>query len=63
MDDKQFSELSEKIDTIIKLLASSLVQGKNLTQQALVLSAIGLERKEIAVILDKDADLISATLY
>lgn len=63
MNDKQFAELSKKMDTVIKLLASNLVQGKNLTQQAVLLSAMGLERKDIALILDKDPALISQSLY
>jgi len=63
MDARQFAELSKKMDIVIKLLASNVVQGKNLTQQAAMLSAIGLEIKDIALILDKDPHLISQTLY
>jgi hypothetical protein len=63
MEDEQFTELSKKLDMIIRLLASNLLQGKNLTRQAVLLSEIGLERKEIALILNKHPDLIRATLY
>ena len=34
-----------------------------MTEQATILSSIGLERKNIAEILGKDPDLISQTLY
>ncbi len=63
MDDRQFAELSKKMDIVIKLLASNVVQGKNLTQQATMLSAIGLEIKDIALNVNKDPHLISQTLY
>jgi hypothetical protein len=42
MDEAQFAKLMKKMDTVIKLLASNLVQGKNLTQQAILLSSMGL---------------------
>lgn len=63
MNDKQITEFMNKLDVITKLLASNILEGKNLTQQALALSSIGLERKDIAWILGKDPDLISQTLY
>lgn len=63
MEKEQFGELMKKVDIVTKLLASSMVQGKNLTEQATILSSSGLERKDIAEILRKDPDLISQTLY
>ena len=63
MNDRQIAELMNKLDVMAKPLASNILEGKNLTQQALALSSIGLERKDIAWILGKDPDLISQTLY
>ena len=62
-DNEQYAELMRKLDIVIKLLASSIVQGKSLTEQATTLSSMGLDRKDIAEILRKDPALISQTLY
>jgi hypothetical protein len=56
-------ELNRKVDIAIKLLAANLLQGKNLTQQALFLTSLGIGRGDIAWILGKDPDLISQSLY
>jgi len=64
ISNKQFSELMDKLSVISKLLAWNILQGKEtLTQRAVVLSSMGLERKDIAWLLDEDPDLISQTLY
>lgn len=63
MNDAQVGELMRKLDIIIKLLTANMLQGKDLTQQAMFLSSIGVEIKDIAVILGKDSHLISSTLY
>lgn len=62
MSDKN-GELNRKVGIAIKLLAANLLQGKNLTQQALFLSSLGIGRGDIAWILGKDPDLISQSLY
>ena len=63
MDDNQFAILMKKLDIIAKLLVPDVTQGKNLTEKTVMLSSIGLEPKEIALLLDKKSDLISKTLY
>jgi hypothetical protein len=63
MNDTQVGELMRKLDIIIKLLTTTMLQGKDLTQQATMLSSIGLETGDIAEILGKDSHLISSTLY
>jgi len=64
INDKQFSELMDRLGIISKLLAWSILQGKEtLTQRAVALSSMGLERKDIAWLLNEDPDLISQTLY
>ena len=55
--------MNKKIGIVIKLLAANLLQGKNMTQQALLLSSMGIGRSDIAWILGKDPDLISRSLY
>jgi len=63
VDDQQFKQLSDKIDTIIKLLALNTVQGKQLKDQVSVLSSLGLRPKQIADMLGKTPNNISVTLY
>lgn len=64
LNDKQFSELMDRLGIITRLLAWSILQGKeSLTEQAVTLASIGLERKDIVWILEKDPALISQTLY
>jgi hypothetical protein len=48
MDEQQFKLLSEKVDTIIKLLALNAVEDKELKDQVLVLSSLGFQPKQIA---------------
>jgi hypothetical protein len=54
MNDKQFKELSKKLDTLIKLTAINALRDRNLTDQIGILSEIGLMPKEIAAILGTD---------
>jgi hypothetical protein len=63
MNDTQVAELMRKLDTVTRLVAANMLQGKDPTQQATFLSSIGLETKDIAEILGKDSHLISSTLY
>ena len=62
MDDKQFGELSRKLDTLVALAAVNVVSGKSLTEQVSLLDSIGLRPVEIATILNKPSNLIRATL-
>lgn len=63
MDDKQFDQLSGKMDTIIKLLAMNLVEGKDFKNQVLTLSAFGFQPKQIAEVLGKTSNNVSVTLH
>ncbi len=62
MDPKQFSELSRKIDILIKLTALNSIQGKNLQEQILLLFPINLKPIEIATLLHKPKNIITATM-
>lgn len=63
MDEQQFKQLSDKIDTIIKLLALNTVQGKQLKDQVLALSAFGFQPRQIADMLSKTPNHIRVILH
>lgn len=56
------SEITEKLDTIIKLLALGLIKGKEVKEQILFLYSLGISNKEIAQILGKTQNTVNATL-
>ena len=62
MDEKQFQEISAKLDTIIKLLALNSVEGKDPKKQVLVLSSFGFQPKQIADILKEKPGTIRMRL-
>ena len=59
MREEQFSILKNQNDMIIKLLAASVIEGKNLSEQVSLLTTVGLAPAEIAGILGKNRNLIS----
>lgn len=59
ISDKQFKELSEKLEVLIKITAISALKERTLTDQVEILSAIGLQPKEIAAILGTDPATVS----
>lgn len=63
MDEKQFSALQAKLDTLIKLSALSAVQGKSLKEQVAVLASLNMSPKQIADILGKTPNHISVVLH
>jgi len=63
MDEQQFKQLSNKMDTIIKLVALSAVEGKELKKQVSILSSIGFQPKQIADMLGKTPNHISVLLH
>lgn len=53
MSEKQFKELANKMDTLIKLTAyTALKDAKTKTEKIGILDGLGLRRKEIALIVD-----------
>lgn len=60
MSDKDFEELCEKLDILIKLTAMNALKGRTLTDQVEILSVIGLHSKEIATILGADSATVRA---
>jgi len=63
MDEQQFKELSNKLDTIIRLLALNVVQGKDLKNQVSILTSFGFQPKEIAEMLNKTPNHIRVILH
>jgi len=63
MDGEQFNQLSNKMDTVIKLLALNLVEGKAFKDQVSLLSAFGFQPKQIADITGKSPNNVRVTLH
>jgi len=63
VNDHQFAEISAKLDVIIKLLAMSAVEGKQLKQQVSLLHSLGLQPRQIADVLDKTPNHIRVVLH
>ena len=55
-------EILQKLDIIIKLLAISQLQGKEVREQILFLHIVGISNKDIAIILNKTQNTVNATL-
>lgn len=63
MEEKQYKGLTEKLDTIIKLLALQAVGDKKKSTEAIsALSRFGLQPKEIAEILGTTANTVRVAL-
>lgn len=56
------NKVAEKLDIIIKLLATDVVKGKEVREQILLLSNLGISNKSIAEILNKTQNTVNATL-
>jgi len=63
MDERQFQIMIEKMDSIIRLLAMGLVEGKTLREQVNLLSSFGFQPKQIADILGKTLNHIRVLLH
>lgn len=56
---KQLKELTTRLDTIIKLTAMNSLQGKSLTEKIEILSELGLQNKEIALLVGTTAGYVN----
>ena len=63
MDEKQFQEISAKLDTIIKLLTINSVEGKDPKKMVLVLDSLGFQPKQIADILNENPATVRSRLF
>jgi hypothetical protein len=62
MEEKQFKEIVDRLDKIIKLVAVPAVQGKNIEQSIIFLDVLGFRPIEIAAILGRTTNQINVTL-
>jgi len=62
MEEKQFKEIADRLDKIIKLIAVPAVEGKNVEQSMVFLDALGFRPIEIAAILGKTTNQVNVTL-
>ena len=63
MDKKQFKELSEKLDKIIKLLSLTVVKDMEADNQILALSSFGFKPVQIADFLGKTPNAVRIALH
>ncbi len=63
MDEKQYSSLSKKLETIIKLLGAQLIIGKENREQVQFLYNAGLSYKDIAGLTGKTENNVKVTLH
>lgn len=63
MSDEQFKEMMAKLDTLIKITASNVFQGKPLTDSIIFLSNLGIGNNEIANILGTSASYVGNIKY
>lgn len=61
MDDKQFKEFSNKLDTITRLLSFDLIKDKAVMEQIEILTKAGLPVSEIATLLGKKENQVYVT--
>jgi len=61
MDEKQFTELSSKLDAILTLLAADFLAGKSKTDAMLLLANSGMSNKEIARITGSTPNTVNVT--
>jgi DNA-directed RNA polymerase specialized sigma24 family protein len=57
------SELSVKLDTVIRLLAMVVIKGRDFKDQVRLLDQAGLKPKDIAEILGKSPNAIRVALF
>jgi len=63
MNESQFEEIIRKLDILVKLLSTEIVQEKEYREQVILLHNIGLQPKEIAKITGKSANNVNVTLH
>ncbi len=59
MDAKEFEVLSQKLDTIISLLTTSMLDGKSKTESIHLLSRSGFDNVKIAALVGSTAKAVS----
>lgn len=63
MNEKQFRELMEKLNLLIKLTALVVAKDMKVKEQVRLLYSLGVKPSEIARILGKTQNYVNVTLY
>ena len=63
MSDTKCKEINRKLDLVVNLLATQIVQGKEYRDQVKLLDNVGLQPREIAKITGKSANNVNVTLH
>jgi hypothetical protein len=63
MADQESRILSRQLDTLIRLVAVGLGQGKTLSEQVRILSCAGMAPKDIAEVVGSSPNTVSVLLY
>ena len=63
MNAEQNSKVEEKLDTIIRLLATQAIEGREYRDQVSVLTSAGLKSTDIAKLTGKTANNVKVTLH
>jgi hypothetical protein len=59
ISEKQFEQIMNRLDTLIKITAISAFQGKSMTDVVSILSELGFGNKDIALILGTSAAYVA----
>lgn len=62
MNGKEAKEICDRLDTVIKLMVSSIIGNKDYEEQVWILSEAGFQPKEIAEFLSRTPNAISVKL-
>jgi DNA-directed RNA polymerase specialized sigma24 family protein len=62
MEDRQFEEITERLDKLIRIVALSSTKGLTLTEKILLLHQAGFAPKEIADILATTSNVVNVRL-
>ena len=62
MDEVQYQELGAKLDTIIRLLAAPLIKDRPIAESAPILSGMGIDNAQIALICKTSGNVVRTAL-
>jgi DUF2075 family protein len=63
MDEQQFSQIMNRLDTLIKITAINAFQGKSRQEVVVILSSLGFSNKDIAMILGTPSTYVANIRY
>jgi len=63
MSNEQFERMMNRLDTLIKITAINAFQGKSITEVVRILSSLGFNNKDIAMILGTTSASVATIKY